>query len=328
MEPPSQQHRFTAQRRLCPQRLLASTLLAALALVGGCRSTAGATSTNGLTYAQHVARQSQLMLDMGQLAFVDEGEGEVVVLLHGIPTSSWMYRHVIDGLVASGRRVIAPDLMGLGASGHPDKTVQLDVARQANYLAALLFDELHLEHWTHVVHDFGGPITWELMEDPRTSFDKLVILDTFAFDEGWSPDLNPITLMAARIGATPPFDSAFYELTLCGMLTNDSLATDSMLQGYCRPLVRGGGETYVHLYGQSNDLRHELPRYQRTLARLRGTDVRIVWGKDDPFLSPTKQVQQLAELLDVPPRHVQVLSGVGHLVAEEAPRKVIAAIVD
>jgi len=313
-------------------RCLAAALLAAVSLCACASpvheaSRAPASYADVVTYADHTARMHYLDLEAGRLAYIDEGQGEPVVLIHGIPTSSWMYRKVIARLVASGHRVIAPDLMGLGASARTEDE-QLGVEAQAKHLAALLLDELELHDWVHVVHDFGGPVTWALMQDPRVSIRRLVILDTFAFERGWSPDLNCITQAAVSIGVSEPFNDAFYRVAICGMLMDESVATDTMLQGYCRPILAGGSAAYKRLYFSSNELKAELPRYQRTLAAYRGSDVRILWGRHDEFLSADDQVDQLVELLAVPEASVQILEDVGHLVAEEAPDNVVRAILD
>lgn len=92
----------------------------------------------------------------GRMHYVDEGEGEPVVLVHGTPTWSFLYsRHRIRGLSRT-RRVIAPGHLGFGLSEKPADALYRpeDHARR---LEALL-EHLGLEGITLVVHDFGGPI--------------------------------------------------------------------------------------------------------------------------------------------------------------------------
>ena len=54
----------------------------------------------------------------GNIRYVDQGTGDVILLLHGIPASSWLYRKMIDSLSAD-HRVIAPDMLGFGSSDNP-----------------------------------------------------------------------------------------------------------------------------------------------------------------------------------------------------------------
>ena len=108
------------------------------------------------TYVEHVDALQRVTLDAGELAYLDVGEGPVVLLVHGVPTSSWAYRKVAADLATRGYRVIAPDLFGYGASEKATTGQQLDPERQGARLLALM-DALEIESWVQVVHDAGGP---------------------------------------------------------------------------------------------------------------------------------------------------------------------------
>jgi len=278
------------------------------------------------TYADHLKHMQYAKVLGMKMAYIDEGSGKPIVLMHGIPTSSWMYRKVIPGLVDAGYRVIAPDLMGLGASERSADASALTVKKQSEYVLELLAGKLRLGSWAHVVHDFGGPITWEMMEDPRFQIDRLVILDTFSFERGWSPGLNWITKQAMWAETSELFGPSFYRMAIRGMVGDKALATPNMVEGYCRPLDDGGGFTYKSLYFQANMLKKELPRYQDNLAKYKDLDVRIVWGGKDPFLSATEQMPQFRELLGIDEDKVLVLESAKHLIADEYPDRVVAFI--
>jgi len=89
-----------------------------------------------------------------RIHYVDEGEGSPLVLVHGSPTTSALWRHQIPTL-SKRFRVIAPDVVGFGKSVAPDAGVSF--AQQANALRALL-DHLRIERYGLVGHDWGGPI--------------------------------------------------------------------------------------------------------------------------------------------------------------------------
>ena len=76
--------------------------------------------------------------------YLDEGnrDGETVVLLHGEPSWSYLYRKVIPPLVAAGHRVIAPDLIGFGKSDKPSRISDYTYDRQEAWLRTALFDIL------------------------------------------------------------------------------------------------------------------------------------------------------------------------------------------
>lgn len=71
----------------------------------------------------------------GKIAYVDEGKGPVILLIHGVPTSSWLYRNIIPGLAESGKRVIAIDMLGYGYS---DKPEGYEIYNAANHGGRLL----------------------------------------------------------------------------------------------------------------------------------------------------------------------------------------------
>ena len=71
--------------------------------------------TDQITYKNFRAQQKSFTTQSGNIKYIDKGEGEVLLLLHGIPTSGWLYRNMIDEL-AKTHRVIVPDMLGFGSS--------------------------------------------------------------------------------------------------------------------------------------------------------------------------------------------------------------------
>lgn len=131
--------------------------------------------------------------DGRELAYIEEGEGPTVVLLHGNPTSSYLWRHTLPPLVAAGYRCVAPDLLGMGDSDRlPDPGPgSYGFAEHAAALDAFLAAQVPAEGAALVVHDWGsglgfdwarrhadavraiaymeaivGPVTWEDWPEP------------------------------------------------------------------------------------------------------------------------------------------------------------------
>src|SRR5688572_7072818 len=98
-----------------------------------------------------------------RVAYRAAGEGPPVVLLHGWPTSSYLWRGVIPALAGAGRRVIAPDLPGFGASEKPPDA-PYTIGFQAEVLDAFL-GAVGVGRTALVVHDLGGPIGLRWAED-------------------------------------------------------------------------------------------------------------------------------------------------------------------
>src|SRR3990172_5866111 len=94
---------------------------------------------NNMNYRQHRARQRCIETDGGNIAYVDEGQGPAILLLHGFPTSSWLFRNVIPILVENGFRVIAPDLLGFGSSAKPDDHALYSTEKQTRRIFILSY---------------------------------------------------------------------------------------------------------------------------------------------------------------------------------------------
>ena len=115
-----------------------------------------------------------------RMHYVDEGSGQPVVMFHGEPSWSYLYRKMIPPVVASGRRAIAPDLVGFGRS---DKPVDLDwysYDRHYSYVASLL-EPLDLSDAVVVVQDWGGAIGLRWAVDNPDRVAALVIMNTGLF---------------------------------------------------------------------------------------------------------------------------------------------------
>ena len=115
-----------------------------------------------------------------RLAHVDEGEGQPVLLLHGEPTWSYLWRDVIPPILDAGFRCIAPDHAGFGRSDKPTDLGWYSYDRHTE-LAAALLEHLDLRDATVVVHDWGGPIGLRLAVEHPDRIARMVIMDTGLF---------------------------------------------------------------------------------------------------------------------------------------------------
>jgi haloalkane dehalogenase len=109
---------------------------------------------------------------------VDEGPpgaAETVLLLHGEPTWSYLYRHVIPVLADAGHRVVAPDLVGFGRSDKPAARGDYTYARLVEWLRAALFDNLGLDGLTVVAQDWGALLGLRLVAEHPGRFRRVVV---------------------------------------------------------------------------------------------------------------------------------------------------------
>ena len=116
-----------------------------------------------------------------RLAYVEAGPpaGQPVLLLHGEPSWSFLYRKVIPVLAGAGLRAIAPDLIGFGRSDKPAEVADHTYARHVEWIRALAFDALGLSGVTLVGQDWGGLIGLRLVAEHPGRFARVVAANTF-----------------------------------------------------------------------------------------------------------------------------------------------------
>jgi haloalkane dehalogenase len=116
-----------------------------------------------------------------RMAYVDEGprEGRPVLLLHGEPSWSYLYRKMVPLLVAAGLRVVAPDLIGFGRSDKPAAREDYTYARHMAWLTALVVDALDLRDAVLFGQDWGGLLGLRLAAEQEERFAAIVASNTF-----------------------------------------------------------------------------------------------------------------------------------------------------
>ncbi|EFQ82186.1 hydrolase, alpha/beta domain protein [Aeromicrobium marinum DSM 15272] len=250
-----------------------------------------------------------------RLAHVEAGEGSTVVLLHGEPTWSFLWRHVMAELVEAGHRCIAPDLPGFGRSDKPaDEWFTYDrlVASVVS-----LFEDLDLRDVTLVVHDWGGPVGLRVATtEIPDRIARIVVMDSGLF--------TGQQRMGAAWQAFHEFVQATPDLPI-GMLIGGAVATpmaDEVLAAYEAPFdsvdAKGGARTLPGLIPQSPDA-PGAAEGRAAVERL-AVDTRpmlLMWADSDvvlPLEATGRQMEQLLPL-DQP---LQVVEGAGHFLQEDA----------
>jgi haloalkane dehalogenase len=111
---------------------------------------------------------------------LDEGpaDGPVVLLLHGEPTWSYLYRHMVPVLADAGLRCVVPDLVGFGRSDKPTQTSDYTYARHVEWMSALVFDALDLRDITLFAQDWGGLVGLRLLAQDPDRFARVVVSNT------------------------------------------------------------------------------------------------------------------------------------------------------
>lgn len=133
----------------------------------------------GFPYEPHYAETS----DGLRMAYLDEApvgvdSGPTVLLLHGEPSWSYLYRTMVPVLVDAGFRCVAPDLIGFGRSDKPAAVEDYTYARHVEWLRSVLFDALDLTDVTLVCQDWGGLLGLRLVGEHPDRFARVVAANT------------------------------------------------------------------------------------------------------------------------------------------------------
>jgi haloalkane dehalogenase len=133
----------------------------------------------GWPYAPHYAEIPAGDGDTLRVHWAEDGpaDGEVVLLLHGEPSWSYLYRHMMPILAAAGLRAVAPDLVGFGRSDKPSRRDDYSYQRHVDWMQSLL-EQLNLNDITLVCQDWGGLIGLRLVAENPARFARVVAANT------------------------------------------------------------------------------------------------------------------------------------------------------
>ena len=262
-----------------------------------------------------------------RLRFVDEGPraDEAVLMLHGNPTWSYYFRHLVRNLRPR-LRCIAPDHIGMGASEKPPDypyTLAQRIDDMEALVASLRLKRIHL-----VVHDWGGAIGFGLAARQPAWIDRIVILNTAAFTSTripWRialckmPVLGPVLVRGANGFAAPATRMAMHRRAL----------SREEKRGYLWPYHSWASRIAVSEFVQDIPLRPSHPSWrtlrsvEQALPQFRRRPVLIVWGGRD-FCFNAHFLARWREIM--PDAQVKTIADAGHYVLEDAREEVVPAI--
>jgi haloalkane dehalogenase len=251
--------------------------------------------------------------DRIRLAHLDLGSGPPVVFMHGEPTWSFLWRHVIGPVRDAGYRCIAPDLPGFGRS---DKPVDIDWYTYDRHVASVLslVDELDLRDATIVVHDWGGPIGLRVAVERADRIARIVVLDTGLFT-GHQPMNDAWMAFRAFVERTEDVPVGLLVRRACYKDPGDEV-----IAAYDAPFPNAASKAGARAFPLILPLTPDAPGAQdgqRVLEALRA-DTRpklFLWAESDPVLTletGRRFVAALGGEID------HVIPGASHFLQEDA----------
>src|SRR5260221_1413251 len=200
------------------------------------------------------AREKRFADVLGRrMAYIERGVGHPIVFLHGNPTSSFLWRGVLPHVEASRRRLIAPDLIGMGDSDKVPAAAEPDryrCASHARYLASFIDGVVGTEPLPLVLHDWGGALGFDWAYRHQQAVRAIAYMETFVAPltlEDLPESFHP-TLKAVRSSAGEALvlgENMFIEKMLPGV-TQRALSADEMAE-YRRPFVEAGDDRWPTL---------------------------------------------------------------------------------
>lgn len=185
-----------------------------------------------------------------EIHYVDEGEGETLVLVHGNPTSSYLWRNIIPAL-SEEYRVIAIDLVGMGKSEKPD--IDYTLQDHIHYFNAFI-DALELKDINLVLHDWGGAIGLNYLKENPQNVNRIVLMEAVTKPMSWK-DADMVSeflfkrLRGEKSGEKLIVENNYFVEKLLPMMSGRKL-TDVEMDYYRSPYITEGSRKPVRVWPQ------------------------------------------------------------------------------
>lgn len=259
----------------------------------------------------------------GVIHYVDEGLGPLVVLLHGNPTWSYLYRHVIKALRGE-YRLVAPDYPGFGMSKAPSGYT-FTPREHADAIAAFI-GGVELKDFVLVVQDWGGPIGVSYAVQHPENVRGLVVMNSWAWPASVPQWLFSLTMGGWPVGYWLQTRLNFFAKVIVPRgIHHSEKVTEILRKAYTDPFPTPESRRPTWVFPrQIRKARTWLAALEAKLSVLADVPTQIVWGtKDEPGFRP----QEMARWQQHLKRHeVETLDDASHFVQEDRPDRVAAAI--
>ncbi|MDQ0316141.1 alpha/beta fold hydrolase [Amorphus orientalis] len=253
-----------------------------------------------------------------RIAYGIEGTGAPVILLHGTPAFSHIWRNVAPPLVAAGHRVFVYDLLGFGRSERPaDPSVDTSVTAQVPVLLDLMeawsLDRAHI-----VAHDIGGAIAQRLAVFHPERIISLTLIDNVSFDSWPSPRTRQQIAagLDALISAPDAEHRAHTRSWLESAITNPDRLSDGTIDAYLEMISGPVGQSSLY----QHQIAHYDPKHTMEVVphfhKLADMPVQILWGEKDAW-QDVAWAHRMHEA--IPGSSLEVIEGGGHFVMENDP---------
>jgi haloalkane dehalogenase len=255
-----------------------------------------------------------------QMAYVEAGQGEPILMLHGEPTWGYLYRHMIPLLSKSGR-VISPDLIGFGRSDKPILGNAYTFKAHVRWVRKFI-EALDLKAITLICQDWGGAIGLRLLADRPERFRRLVAMNT-----GIGPGLPP----GEGFMAWRSFSQRVKELDVPGLMRGAVLKrklSDEEAAAYGAPFPSVDFQKGALIFPRLVPIRPDYPgayenRQAMEILKTLELPVLLPWADQDPITGPCEPFLRSLFKNVAPPLTIK---GAGHFLQEDAGEEIAGYI--
>jgi len=248
-----------------------------------------------------------------QLHYLEAGVGEPVLLLHGFPTSSYLYRNVIP-IVAKTHRAIALDFPGFGKSDKP-----LSASYSMNFYVKVLsgfLNRLSLKSINLVVHDLGGPIGLLWAVRNQSDLKRLVLLNTLVYPKvSWAVKLFILSL---RLPITKYWITSRKGIawTMRLGVQNKDRINGFLTECYQYPFFKSAHQKAL-IKSASNISKKAFYEIEENLSDL-SNPIKVIYGVEDRILPKVAETFQKVKS-DLPQTEITAVPDCGHFLQEDEP---------
>jgi haloalkane dehalogenase len=273
---------------------------------------------SGYSYEPHYVEVDGL-----RLHHIDEGDGPTVLCFHGEPDWSYLYRHMLDRLVAAGHRVVCPDLVGFGRSDKPTDQGWYSYERHVEHVTRHL-DQLELEDVTVVVQDWGGPIGLRWAMEHERQVGRLVILNTGLFTGRVSKGFMRWREFAERTPDLP-----------IGMIMQGATTTElapEVIAAYEAPFPTPASKAGAQMFpllvplGEEDPGAREMKAVQDALSRW-SKPALVAFSDSDPVFPYPQAGEVFTELIPTAGEQVRI-EGAAHFLQEDRGPQIAEAMLE
>ena len=263
--------------------------------------------------------EGRVLTEGGDVAYGVFGEGPPVVLVHGTPSRSSLWRGVV-GRLAGSHAVYVYDLVGFGESERYEGQ-DVSIAAQGRVLAELV-EAWGLEGLAVAGHDIGGGIVLRAHLLEEVPFRKISLLDAVVLTPWGTPALGHVK---EHLGAYRTMPTGVFEAYVAARLreTTNRLMDEGAFGAYLSQW-RGPEGQAAYLRKDAALLERDTEEVERLLGSVRAP-VEVVWGEEDGWLDPS---QAEALVGKIPGSRLRLVPGAGHFVMEDAPEMVAGILTE